>query len=360
MRLLQKKGWAIWQSAYEVETMFIAYIKDMKSWILLFVLSLSFTNVLIWIDKGLSIKISSLIYLDMLLIALFITFFMWRFKKETQYVKELLHAAEIHSQDWHEGLPKPFFSRDYTINELLRQVANDQLEKLSEIKAANLMESDYTAAWVHEVKAPLTSMKLTIDANRQDPIIRKIESDWLRVHLLIDRQLYISRLPSLGTDYSLNKTEVAQLITPEVRELQSWCIEKNIGVDIEGEEMEVITDSKWCRFIIRQLLTNAVKYSPDGGIISIRTDRTQSGHAVLLIKDEGSGIPAHDLPRIFDKGFTGETGRLHNAATGLGLYIAHQVASKIGVSLSAHSKINEGTTMAITFSIENDFDATRT
>jgi len=340
--------------------MFIAYVKDMRSWILLFAASLVLTDALIWIDKGLAMKLSSLIYLNLLLISFFILFLIWRYKKELHYTKELLRISEDPSRDWQEGLPDPLYTRDQTMNELLRLVANDHMQKLSEVKALNLMESDYTVAWVHEVKAPLTSMKMTIDANRQDPAIRKIESDWLRVHLLIDRQLYISRLPSLETDYALDKVVAAQLITPEVRELRSWCIERNIAVDISGEEMEVITDSKWCRFIIRQLLTNAVKYSPDGGAISITTARTPGGNAVLSIHDEGLGIPAHDLPRIFDKGFTGETGRIHNAATGLGLYLAQQVASKIGVSLSAHSEINRGTTMNMTFSTENEYDATRT
>ncbi|MCG7343623.1 sensor histidine kinase [Sporosarcina sp. ACRSL] len=340
--------------------MFIAYLKDMKSWILLFVASLAVADVLVWVDKGISMRVSSLIYLNLLLIAIFILFFIWRYKKETQYTRGLLNIAEDRSLDWQEGLPEPLFARDETINELLRQVANDQLKKLSEVKAANLMESDYTAAWVHEVKAPLTAMKMTIDANRQDPAIRKIEAEWLRVHLLIDRQLYISRLPTLGTDYVLEKTGIQQLVTPEVRELRSWCIEKNIAVEIEGDNLEVTTDSKWCRFIIRQLLTNAVKYSPDGGVICIKTDRLPEGNAVLSIKDEGPGIPAHDLPRIFDKGFTGGTGRLHNAATGLGLYLAQQVASKIGISLSVQSEMNKGTTMNMTFSTENEFDATRT
>lgn len=340
--------------------MFIAYVKDMKSWILLFNGSIAVTDLLILIDKGLAMKLSSLVYLNLLLIAIFILFLIWRFKKETQYTRGLLHIAEDRSRDWHEGLPEPLFYRDETTNDLLRQVADDHLKKLSEMKAANLMESDYTAAWVHEVKAPLTSMKMTIDANRQDPAIRRIDSDWLRVHLLIDRQLYISRLTTLETDYVLEKIELHQLITPEIRELRSWCIEKNIAVEIEGEEMEVLTDSKWCRFIIRQLLTNAVKYSPDGGTICITAHHSPGGHPVLSIKDEGPGIPAHDLPRVFDKGFTGGTGRLHNAATGLGLYLAQQVASKIEISLSAHSEMNEGTTMNMTFSTENEFDATRT
>lgn len=340
--------------------MFIAYLKDMKSWIFLFAASLAVTDFLIWIDKGLRMETASLLYLNLLLISIFIIFLVFRYKKEMHFAKELLRISEDPSRDWQEGLPEPVFARDEALNEFLRQIANDQLKKLSEMKAVNLMESDYTAAWVHEVKAPLTAMKMTIDANRQDPAIRKIESDWLRIHLLIDRQLYISRLPSLGTDYVLVKTEVRGLITPEVHELRSWCIEKNIAVDIDGEDVEAITDSKWCRFIIRQLLTNAVKYSPDGGIISIRTGRLPEGHAVLSITDEGPGIPAHDLPRIFDKGFTGGTGRLHNAATGLGLYLAYQVASKIGISLLAQSEMNEGTTIRMTFSAENEFDATRT
>ncbi|MCM3744344.1 sensor histidine kinase [Sporosarcina luteola] len=339
--------------------MFIAYLKDMKSWILLFAGSIAVTDLMILIDKGLAMKLSSLIYLNLLLIAIFILFLIWRYKKETQYKKELLQISGDPSRDWQEGLPEPLFNRDETINDLLRQVADDHLQKLSEMKAANLMESDYTAAWVHEVKAPLTSMKLTIDANRQDPAIRKIESDWLRVHLLIDRQLYISRLTTLESDYVLEKIEVQQLLTPEIRELRSWYIEKNIAVEIEGD-MEVLTDSKWCRFIIRQLLTNAAKYSPAGGVICIRTSLSQGGNPVLSIKDDGPGIPAHDLPRIFDKGFTGGTGRLHNAATGLGLYLAQQVASKIGISLSAESVPDQGTTMNMTFSTENEFDATRT
>ncbi|MDN4606147.1 sensor histidine kinase [Sporosarcina highlanderae] len=340
--------------------MFTAYVKDMKSWILLFATSLVLTDILIWVDKGLAMRLSSLIYLNMLLIAIFISFLMWRYKKEMHFMKELLRISEDPYRDWQEGLPEPLFVRDQTTNDLLRQVANDHLNELSEMKAINLKESDYTAAWVHEVKAPLTSMKMTIDANPQDAVVRKIESDWLRVHLLIDRQLYISRLPSLSADYVLEKINVHQLITPEIREIRSWCIEKNIAVELDDNELELITDSKWCRFIIRQLLTNAVKYSPNGGTIRITADHSLGGHPVLSIKDEGPGIPAHDLPRIFDKGFTGSTGRLHNAATGLGLYLARQVAEKIGISLSAHSETDKGTTMTMTFSTENEFDATRT
>ena len=163
-------------------------------------------------------------------------------------------------------------------------------------------------------------MKLTIDAHCSEPVMRKLEAEWLRIYLLIDRQLYMTRLPSLESDYVLEKTAVQRLTAKEVRELASWCVEKNIAVEFEGEDAEVVTDRKWCRFILRQLLTNAVKYSPEGGTIVITSERLPSGNVSLMIKDEGPGIPAHDLPRIFDKGFTGGNGRIQNAATGLGLY----------------------------------------
>lgn len=340
--------------------MFISYLKDMKGWISLCVLALGFTDVLVWMDKGISMRTSSLLYLNILLIIAFVIFLIWRYKKETFYMKELLHIANEKDIHWQEALPESVFNRDQVTNEFLTQIADEHIKKLSELKTANLIESDYTAAWVHEVKAPLTAMKMTIDANRENPSMRKIEAEWLRVHLLIDRQLYMSRMPTLETDYVLSKTRIHHLVTAELRDLTPWCLEKNIGIDIDERELDVVTDSKWCRFIIRQLLTNAINYSPVGGTIFIAGRRRASGHRVLSIKDEGPGIPAHDLPRVFDKGFTGNTGRLYNAATGLGLYLAQQVAMKIGILLTIESEVGKGTTVFMTFPIENEFDATRT
>jgi OmpR family two-component system bacitracin resistance sensor histidine kinase BceS len=191
-------------------------------------------------------------------------------------------------------------------------------------------------------------------------VIRNIESEWLRIHLLIDQQLYISRLPSLEADYVLEQTGIQRLAALEVRELASWCVEKNIAVEFEGEETLVRTDRKWCRFMIRQLMTNAVKYSPESGTILLSTTVTPDGHVRLTIRDEGPGIAAHDLPRIFDKGFTGGNGRLYNAATGLGLYLAKTVSAKIGITLTVQSELEAGTTMQMTFTVSNAFESVRT
>ncbi|XOK59876.1 sensor histidine kinase [Paenibacillus elgii] len=340
--------------------MFIRYVGSMKSWILLFMMLLGFTDLLIWLDKGIHIQTSSIVYLNTLFLLSFIGFFLWRYRIETKYAAALAALPEEMNDDWIETLPMAENVRDEVTSEVLRAADLFFRRKLSECKKAHLIENEYTASWVHEVKAPLTAMKLTIDANRSDPAIRKIEAEWLRIHLLIDRQLYITRLPSLQSDYVLEAAAIQRLAAQEVRDLASWCVEKNIAVDFEGEDTEVITDSKWFRFMIRQVLTNAVKYSPDGGTIVISTEMTEAGHVILAIKDEGPGIPAHDLPRIFDKGFTGGNGRLQNAATGLGLYLAQTVAAKIGITLEAQSGPGKGTVMRMIFTAKNDFESIRT
>lgn len=335
----------------------LAYLRDMKSWIGFFVGIFLLINLLIWMDRGLSLEQSSLVYMNSLLIVLFVLFITWRVKKETRYTQELEQI--MNESDWQEALPTPQFQREQMLNDMLYELSVKQQKKLAKLKESHVVENDYTAAWIHEVKAPLTAMKLLIDSERQNLSIRKIESEWLRIHLLIEQQLYITRLPSLESDYVLEQLTISQLVMNEVKELATWCFEKNIAIDVEGEHLQVVSDQKWCRFILRQILTNAVKYSPMGSTIRINGKQAENGQVMVSIVDEGPGIAPHDLPRIFDKGFTGSTGRLHNAATGLGLYLAQIVAQKIGILLIADSTEGDGTTLRLTFSVENAFDATR-
>ncbi|WP_160033989.1 sensor histidine kinase [Paenibacillus sp. An7] len=341
--------------------MLIHYIGSRKSWILLFAGLLGLTDLLIFIEQGISVEFTSLLYLNALYIILFLVFFLWRYKKETKYVAAVLKLQEVMDSDWVESLPEPDNELDRITNDVLREAAYQFKRKLAQSKQAQMIENDFTASWIHEVKTPLTAMKLILDARtrKSDPDLRRLESEWLRIHLLIDRQLYMSRLPALESDYMLEQVSIQRLAAEEIRELAPWCMEKNLAVSIEGEDAMVVTDRKWCRFIIRQLLTNAIKYSPEDKAITFMTTVTEKQRVILDLIDEGPGIQPHDLPRIFDKGFTGENGRIHNAATGLGLYLAQTVAEKIGVALDVLPGQTLGTTMRITFSDPNAFETIR-
>ncbi|MCI3923938.1 sensor histidine kinase [Paenibacillus sp. TRM 82003] len=342
-----------------MSAMFIRYIVSRRSWILLFVGLLGLIDFLILFEQGWSVDFTSLLYLHILYVIIFLVFFIWRYRKETTYIATIAELQETIGSDWSDNLPEPSNELEKLTSNMLRAASTQWKRELSQVKEAQLIENDFTASWIHEVKTPLTAMKLILDARKSDPDMRKMEAEWLRIHLLIDRQLYMTRLPALESDYILERVSLHRLAAEEIRELAPWCIEKNIGISIEGADATVVTDRKWCRFIVRQLLTNAIKYSPSNMTVRIVTDVTEAGNVVLDLIDEGPGILPHDLPRIFDKGFTGGNGRIHNAATGLGLYLARTAADKIGITLHALSAPSQGTTMRIAFADPNAFDTVR-
>ena len=336
--------------------MFIPYLKSSLSWILFFLGALLLADLIIILDDGIEIEAASVVYMNVLLLAVFTLFILWRWWRETAFLREASRLSDESLREWEELLPKRPGGLEQTTAELLTVASRAHREELAKLADAQYLEADYVAAWVHEAKAPMTAMKLILDEHRADPAVQRLQSEWLRLHLLIDRQLYISRMPTLAADFLPETSSVRSLTVPEVRELAAWCLEKDVAVELKGEDLPVRTDVKWARFIIRQILTNAVKYSPVGGTISITADRSPEENVRLRITDEGPGIPAHDLPRIFEKGYTGGTGRIHNAATGLGLYLADTVAKRLGIQLSAGSEKGRGTVLTLTFPKDNEFD----
>ncbi len=340
--------------------MFITYLIYKKSWIALIMLLLILTNVLILTDSGISVELYSLIYLNGLFLIIFALFFIWRYKKETSYYKSLLRFFRDLDDDWFESIPLPHGRfPDSTVYTFLQTIHEYEQNRRREDYYSQQMDHNDLASWVHEMKTPLTAMKITIDAHPSNELAQRLHSNWLKLHLLLDRQLYISRLDTLDADLLPQKLEINALIREEIRELSTWCMEKNIAIDLIGDTRSTYTDKKWCGFVIRQLLTNAIKYSPIDGNIFINIGLYENELAMVKIRDEGPGIQAHDLPRIFDKGFTGEQGRIQHSATGMGLYLAKEVCKKLHIRLEVDSTPSEGTSIMMIFTTENPFERIR-
>lgn len=340
--------------------MFITYLIYKKSWIALIMLFLILTNVLIIFDGGINVEPSSLIYLNGLFLIIFAVFFIWRYKKETSYYKSLLRLFRDLDDDWFESISPPHVHfPDSIVYTLLQTIHEFEQNKRLEDHYSQQMDHNDLSSWVHEMKTPLTAMKITIDAHPSNELAQRLDSNWLKLHLLLDRQLYISRLDTLEADLLPQKLEVNALIRQEIRELSTWCMEKNIAIDLLGDKRYTYTDNKWCGFVIRQLLTNAIKYSPIDGNIFINIGLYENELVMVKIKDEGPGIQAHDLPRIFDKGFTGEQGRIQRSSTGMGLYLAKEVSKKLNIQLEVDSVVGEGTSFSMIFTSENPFERIR-
>lgn len=326
--------------------MFILYIKERKAWILFFLGLQVWLNILLTLD--IAFQDISILYINVVYIVALLVFIWWRYKKETIFYKELEESTTF------DFLPKGESSFERKITSMMEELILVRNEELNQLKVEHLEENDRTLSWIHEVKTPLTGMKLIIDTIQEHSLQEKLEVEWLRIHLLLDQQLHHTRLPSLEKDYLVESVHLQKLVYKEIKELQAWCMQKGIGFEIDLLQGEVLTDQKWLAFILRQLLSNAVKYSDPNKEIHIFSRQDEAGHTILTVKDFGSGITKADLPRIFEKSFTGTMGRNTVASTGMGLYLTKKAADKLGIRILVESKIDEGSTFTIQFPLKNE------
>jgi len=332
--------------------MLLLFLKERLAWIGFFVFIIVILNVLFTLDAGL-IGVS-IWYVNVSLIVSFIVFFIWRYVVEVGQLKDFLGNVDSHLDDAHSRnlALSPFQAAYFT---KIEDVFYDKDTELNQAKVQLQEYTDELLAWVHEVKAPLTSINLMLDRVEDLTLRRKLEAEWLRLHLLVDQQLHQTRFSSIEKDNYMAEIELRTVVYKEIRAMQAWCIEKGIGFDVDELTETVMTDGKWLAFIVRQILSNAIKYSPANSEVLIFTEVDPMGATLLHIKDAGIGISKEDLPRIFQKSYTGTAGRESAQSTGMGLYLAHNVAQKIGVRISVQSTVDEGSIFTLRFPLQNEY-----
>ena len=329
--------------------MFIKYLIEKKSWII-FIICLQLLQLFIAsIDN--SVSLSSTIYITFLSILLFLIFLFFRYQKETVFYESLSKREDDLDVS---SLPKGNTPFEKITEESFR-IQMTLLKK--DILQSNQMmeqEKDELLSWIHEVKTPLTALHLLIE-NLESPELKgQLLYEWLRIHLLLDQQLHQKRIPFIENDLYIEKVEIEPIIYDELKNLQTWCIQKGIGFEMNLEITHILTDGKWLAFIIRQLLTNAIKYSSQSDIFI--TSYEKNGQAFLEVKDQGIGIDIKDISRIFEKGFTSTSTHQNNYATGMGLYLTKKIADALQVSIHVDSIVNTGTTFTLLFPKRNLFD----
>ena len=205
---------------------------------------------------------------------------------------------------------------------------------------------DYYAAWVHQIKAPIAVMQVLLQQEDTEQN-RELKAELFRVEQYAEMALSYVRLNERGGGFDLVEAEYAldPVIRKAIRKYASQFIRKKIQVVYQGTDEVVLTDEKWLSFIVEQILSNAVKYTQQGSV-TIRVE----GDRQLVIEDTGIGIAAEDIPRIFEKGYTGENGRLGKKSTGIGLYLSQMAAKKLGHTISVESIPGEGSSFKIDLS----------
>lgn len=200
---------------------------------------------------------------------------------------------------------------------------------------------DYYTVWVHQIKTPIASMRLHLQ-NEDTAFSRKVSTDLFRVEQYVEMVLTFLRLNSKSTDYVIKEYDLDSIIKQTVKKFAGEFIGRKLSLAYEPLNTMVITDEKWLSFVIEQVLSNALKYTPTGSItITLEPDKR------LCIRDTGIGIASEDLPRIFENGFTGYNGRSDKKASGIGLYLCKRICTNLGHSIKAESTAHEGTVITI-------------
>ena len=245
-----------------------------------------------------------------------------------------------------EDLPKSLDIRIDYYHKIIEKLY-EELEKLTqENRQKNTDMVDYYSMWVHQIKTPIAAMNFLLDNEEVDQ--KNLQQELFKIERYVEMVLTYIRLDSISSDYVITKINLDEVVKDTVKKYATIFINKKIKLNYVSHETMVISDKKWLSFAFEQILGNSVKYSSMNGEITIETCENK-----LVIEDNGMGIKEEDLPRIFEKGFTGFNGRYEKKSSGLGLYLCKKTLDKLGHHIEISSKVGEGTRIEITFPKED-------
>lgn len=247
-----------------------------------------------------------------------------------------------------EMISYPDFFEGVFLYDVIKRSNKACMEEINRYKNMQEEYREYIELWVHEIKTPIASSKL-IAQNNKNEVTNSMSEELDAIENYVEQALYYARSSTVEKDYIIKEINLKTTVFAALKRDSRLLIRGNVSVTAQELDVSVYSDSKWLEFILHQLIVNAVKYSRESEAQLIISARQKENCGILTVSDNGVGIPENELPRIFDKGFTGTNGRLKGKSTGMGLYICRKLCEKLGSSISAESKPGIGTEIAIVF-----------
>ena len=240
-----------------------------------------------------------------------------------------------------ENLPAPRDIAEEDYQRLVELLRREQADLRTDMSRRYGDMVDYYTVWAHQIKTPIAAMRLKLQ-NEDSALSRALSGDLFRVEQYVEMVLMFLRLDSESTDYVIREYELDGIIRQTVKKFAGEFIARRLHLEYEPVDARVLTDEKWLSFVVEQVLSNALKYTPSGSV-SI----TLEPPATLCVRDTGMGIAPEDLPRIFEKGYTGYHGRADKRASGIGLYLCRRICANLGHTITAQSVPEQGTVIRI-------------
>ncbi|NCB51037.1 MAG: HAMP domain-containing histidine kinase [Clostridia bacterium] len=237
-------------------------------------------------------------------------------------------------------LPAPGSVVEADYQKLIRRLNASYSAAISEADRARSDMTDYYTLWAHQIKTPIAAMRLLLQSE-ESRRNAELSAELFKIEQYVEMVLGYLRLDSETTDYVIRKVDLDIIVRQSLRKYARLFILKKLSLDFRETGLVVLTDEKWLCFVIEQVLSNALKYT-NAGKITIYAEGTD-----LLISDTGIGIRPEDLPRVFERGFTGYNGREDKKSTGIGLYLCRRIMDQLGHTITIDSEVGSGTAVRL-------------
>lgn len=287
-----------------------------------------------------AVKIEAILY-ALLLISFFwiilLIYYIYKIRLKHQFIKSLINQDTFMLDQL--IVPNELIEKDYYL--LIDKIYHDNLTQQNQALTKYNNLQDITTLWAHQIKTPISAMRLLLQQDESDEN-NEIREELFEIEKYVQMLLGYYRLNSESNDFVIRRIDCEPIIRTVIREYAKFFIRKKIQIDVSNLNITVLSDEKWLGFVFEQILSNALKYTYEGKI----TISTEKGHTIV-IEDTGIGIQEEDLPRVFEKGYTGYNGRSDKKSTGLGLYLSKLILNKLGHTITIDSVLNKGTTVRI-------------
>lgn len=329
----------------------IDFFKERSIFIAINILMLIFTAVLL---ISLKVDIYPIVFILIINLIGILIFHFYEFFKKKKYYDEIEKDLQSIDKKYlvSEVVPESDFIEGRIIHNIIGQANKSMNDEIAKYKLNIDEYREYIEMWVHEIKTPIATCKLIIE-NNDFKITRSIGEELERVEDYIEQSLYYTRSAALENDYIIKEINLRDSVNNIIRKNANILIAKGIKINIKDIDKKVYCDSKWIEFILHQIISNSIKYmNKKDSEINIYCEQFNDD-VVLNICDNGIGMNEKDKIKAFEKGYTGENGRVFVKSTGIGLYLCKKLCVKLGLGIKLESEKNIGTKISIIFPINN-------
>jgi signal transduction histidine kinase len=333
------------------------YLLDQRYLIIFYITLMAFVTAVVYLDPAVKIWIEDILYMNIGALFLFFIYLSGSYWTRRKYYLDI--NALIHSEQNEAiySLPEPINNEQKLFQQLLIKMYSIQKDKIEQAYAEKKDNFEYICSWVHEIKTPISVSSLLIEKNKggiSEDFLGSLDEEIKKIDGLVEQVLYYSRLEDFAHDYFINECDVRMLVNETIKKHAKIFINRNIRIELGMLDIAVTSDKKWLLFILDQIVSNSLKYSPQGGLINIFAEKDEKEKRVI-IEDNGVGIKAEDIERVFDRGFTGYNGRSFGKSTGMGLYLVKKLARKLGHDVTIESVYGKYTRVIIHFPKLGDY-----